>query len=267
MPFNYAGAAPSRSYRPSARPGRLQTVLDRDSPRGMYAWVSLTNGQLGFVRPRTPDDLWHPKYSQKAGYMLRQVGMAGVIFWPSPKQRDFPFEDVFMEQATAFMQGFHDNQDVLIDPEIKMGPQDVIRSLASSATFGVTIKPSQSAEYMWQHYDGTAWQDIQGATSANYTIPSAGAQHVGHYRVRVTGGNPTWIQYSKAAELSITGWPLLTQQPWSRSICNGGIAFFSVKADVTDPDLSMGQERFSAVQRRPCLRCYHEHSDNHGCRR
>lgn len=51
---------------------------------------------------------------------------------------------------------------------------------------GVTFTASDahaSATYKWQKQNGSAWEDISGATAATYTITTVEASHAGKYRV------------------------------------------------------------------------------------
>jgi hypothetical protein len=80
-----------------------------------------------------------------------------------------------------------------------MQPQSKLVSVGQSATFSVSAAGSPTLSYQWMRNDS----DIQGATDASYTIPSAAlADNGAVYRVRIT--NPDGQATSDPATLSVT---------------------------------------------------------------
>ena len=102
----------------------------------------------------------------------------------------------------------------------------------------ITANPGQSAYfntvavgtfYQWQ-FNGN---NIAGATTSSYTIPSAGATNAGNYACAITGTNGT-ITTSNAI-LSVNGPPIITTQPSSLTVTQTQSATFSVTAAGTGP--------------------------------
>ncbi|MBQ6978998.1 MAG: Ig-like domain-containing protein [Paludibacteraceae bacterium] len=58
----------------------------------------------------------------------------------------------------------------------------------STLTITATGYESDPSSIQWQKKNGDIWEDIDGATSATYTVASAAAANAGTYRVQVTKG-------------------------------------------------------------------------------
>lgn len=77
----------------------LQQKLAGGNFTGSYVWINL------LARSGTwTDENWDPRITQKAGYLLREEGVAGVIVYPSPMHRGGP--SVFLPHAQALVNGF-----------------------------------------------------------------------------------------------------------------------------------------------------------------
>jgi hypothetical protein len=77
-------------------------------------------------------------------------------------------------------------------PVITAQPQNRTVCAGQSATFSVTANTAPSANgplsYQWQLWDGSAWNNVSGATASSYTVSNATlSQNTNSYRVRVTG--------------------------------------------------------------------------------
>lgn len=51
---------------------------------------------------------WDPRITQKAGFMLRQKEVYGLLDWPGPKKFDGTY-DYYLSQVESFMRGFNGN--------------------------------------------------------------------------------------------------------------------------------------------------------------
>jgi len=74
-------------------------------------------------------------------------------------------------------------------PTINTQPATTFFCVGSNASFTVLATANGGPiAYQWQQWDGSAWVDIAGATSATYTIPNITfANNTGTYRCRLTG--------------------------------------------------------------------------------
>ncbi len=86
-------------------------------------------------------------------------------------------------------------------PLIKESPKSVTVAAGASATFTVTAIGTQPVTYQWQR----SGKDIPGATSASYTVASAGAANFGTYSVTVRNFEGSIV--SSGAILTVTGLP------------------------------------------------------------
>ena len=108
-------------------------------------------------------------------------------------------------------------------PVITTQPAAVTVCSGSQASFTV-VATGTGLSYQWRK-DGT---DINGATSATYTIAAATAANAGSYTVRVTSG--TCSVTSNAAVLTITPVTAITTQPQAVTTCLQQNATFTVVA-------------------------------------
>jgi hypothetical protein len=114
-------------------------------------------------------------------------------------------------------------------PQIIVQPRDTAVLIGGTATFFVVVVSATSVTYRWEK-DG---EQIRGAQGTSYTIGSAIAQDAGNYRVIVT--NQYGRDTSNAAILVVGTLPVITQQPSSASVEEGGVIGFSVVAGGTAP--------------------------------
>ncbi|MBL7998849.1 MAG: immunoglobulin domain-containing protein, partial [Candidatus Kapabacteria bacterium] len=81
--------------------------------------------------------------------------------------------------------------------------------------------------YRWQKFDGSAFQDIAGATTPSYSIASLVLADAGTYRVVITGPCSAPLN-SNQAVLNIQQNVAITTNPQNQSGCTGSSASFSV---------------------------------------
>ena len=84
--------------------------------------------------------------------------------------------------------------------------------------------------YQWQKSTdgGSTWNNISGAISATYTIPSTQVPDAGLYRCIVSGQCGT--ANSNTAQLTVNAAPAITSQPAGATLCAGANVTFSVSA-------------------------------------
>ena len=95
----------------------------------------------------------------------------------------------------------------VVQNPVMTGPESKTSLAGTSASFTVTVSaPSTGLSYQWQKYDGASWNDITGATDANYNISSVTAGDAGRYRcvVKNTVGTTTATATSGEATLTVT---------------------------------------------------------------
>ena len=142
---------------------------------------------------------------------------------------------------------------VCVTPVITDQPQSVSVEANQQAEFSVTLREQylNVLEYQWQIStdNGQSWVNIDGAngglSSANwtytvsYTIPAAAAEHDGcWYRCEVKNTNgkagtdlvSSDSVYSEPAKLTVTGLPVITEQPQDAAVTYGADASFRVEA-------------------------------------
>jgi len=113
------------------------------------------------------------------------------------------------------------------------GPTSQTVCYGSPATFSATLTPADTGQYnyQWQSSSnsGSTWNNIAGATSSSYTVPSATYVTPSmQYRVRVAlkTQNTCWKD-SNPATLTVNPTISLTG-PSPTTVCDGGTASFSV---------------------------------------
>jgi len=112
---------------------------------------------------------------------------------------------------------------VISKPIITTQPQSQTVTEGSSVTFNVT---SSGADLQYQWYkDGKA---INGATEENYTISTVRTDDAGNYTVTVS--NSVGSVTSDTAILTVVILPVITNQPRSQTVNEGGFVTFSVTA-------------------------------------
>lgn len=91
-------------------------------------------------------------------------------------------------------------------PAITSQPADQTVVEGQTATFSVTASGTAPLSYQWQRWDGAAWADIGGATSASYTTPATTLADDGaQFRVQVS--NTAGSVDSNAATLTVQATP------------------------------------------------------------
>lgn len=98
-----------------------------------------------------------------------------------------------------------------------------------SVTFTVSAAGTAPLTYQWRK-NGS---NIPGATSSSYTINPVASAHAGNYDCVIT--NACGSDTSNTATLTVNTAPMITDDPDSQAICEGGSAAFSVAATSTSP--------------------------------
>ena len=116
---------------------------------------------------------------------------------------------------------------VVVAPAITTHPVSQSVNVGASVTFSVTATGT-SLTYQWKK-DGN---NISGATSSSYNIPSAASGNAGSYTVTVA--NSAGTVTSNAATLAVTiPAPTITTHPASLTVNEGSAATFTVAANGT----------------------------------
>ncbi|MEP7372781.1 MAG: PQQ-dependent sugar dehydrogenase [Chitinophagaceae bacterium] len=118
---------------------------------------------------------------------------------------------------------------VTTSPVITNQPQNITTTAGNAATFSVTASGTEPLSYQWTK-DGS---DINGATSAAYSIASVTVASAGIYSVVVSNSNGRVT--SNNATLTVTSLPVITTQPQSITVVPGNNATFGVTASGTAP--------------------------------
>ena len=107
-------------------------------------------------------------------------------------------------------------------------PQPLTVCAGLPAQFSVTAAGSNLA-YKWRRN----LIDITGATGATYNIPAVSSANAGSYSCIITGACGTAVT-SNAAILTVEDLPNITQNPQTKTVCEGTPAMFSVTATGTE---------------------------------
>lgn len=91
-------------------------------------------------------------------------------------------------------------------PNITQQPQDVAVNLSGTASFSL-VAAGPGLTYQWQKDSGVGMANIDGATSATFSIPSTVANDAASYRCRV--GNTLGIISSDTVTLTVVSPPVL----------------------------------------------------------
>ena len=120
---------------------------------------------------------------------------------------------------------------ITVQPPLTITTQPVAQMVCDGtpATFNVNATGGGTLTYQWKK-NGT---DINGATSASYTIPAVTAADVANYEVTITSscGSVTSTQVG----LTMLSLVSITTQPVAVTECNGNSASFSVVAIGAGP--------------------------------
>lgn len=116
-------------------------------------------------------------------------------------------------------------------PTITGQPASAIVCVGTLVNYIVTATGAPLT-YQWQISidGGTSFNDIIGATSANYSFTATAVQNGYQYRCIVTGTCAPATATSNAATLTITAAPNIVLPPANATICAGGNTGFSVTA-------------------------------------
>ena len=127
-------------------------------------------------------------------------------------------------------------------PSITAQPASLTVDAGGGATFSVAATGSSPLAYQWYFNsirslspgDTSSNDDLgaplAGATSANYTLPSAARANAGWYTVTVTNG--AGIVFSSAATLTVNYAPIITGQPADVTVSQGLPAVLTVTAEA-----------------------------------
>ncbi|MFM8472730.1 MAG: hypothetical protein ACKOBV_04290, partial [Candidatus Kapaibacterium sp.] len=99
------------------------------------------------------------------------------------------------------------------------------------------------ASYQWQKFDGSAWQNIAGATTNSYTINNLTLTDAGAYRMQLSGPcSPTTV--TNQAALAVQQNVLVSQQPQPQTVCVGGGITFTAATVGTVVSYQWQQDQF-----------------------
>jgi hypothetical protein len=110
-------------------------------------------------------------------------------------------------------------------PSFTTQPAGLVRLVGESATFSVVVAGAVSPTYQW--FKGAS--QIQGATSAAYTLNSLSLSDAGEYRVSVRSANGTTAD-SEFANLEVRQAPAISQDPATQSANPAQTVTFTVVA-------------------------------------
>jgi ELWxxDGT repeat protein len=113
----------------------------------------------------------------------------------------------------------------VLPPTIAMAPISLAVPPGAGATLAVAVTGTAPFAYQWLRNG----EPVAGATSAMLHFPAASALDAGQYTVVIT--NAAGAATSSAAQLIVTGAPLITAQPLNVSAVTGATATFSVSAN------------------------------------
>lgn len=114
-------------------------------------------------------------------------------------------------------------KDAITPPSITQQPTN--QTVNEGGTLTLSVVASNATGYQWKK-DG---EDIPSATSATYTKPSVAPSDAGSYTCVVSGDGGTSVT-SDAATVTVNALPVITQQPSSQTINEGGNISLSVTA-------------------------------------
>ena len=114
-------------------------------------------------------------------------------------------------------------KDAIKPPSITQQPTN--QTVNEGGTLTLSIVASNATGYQWKK-DG---EDISSATSATYTKPSVAPSDAGSYTCVVSGEGGTSVT-SDAATVTVNALPVITKQPSSQTINEGGNINLAVTA-------------------------------------
>lgn len=115
------------------------------------------------------------------------------------------------------------------EPKIVGQPSNVTVEEGSPASFTSTASNTPTVQWELSTDSGSTWTPIAGATSTTYTIAATVTAESGH-ELRAVFTNAEGSATSKAATLTVTRKPFVTQQPVDASAHQGGEASFEAHA-------------------------------------
>ena len=216
-----------------------------------YQWLM----RYGPQTPDSDDECWNDiSPTENATYTVEVT--EEMDFWSVFCKLTLTYPD---NQTVVIAKRLAYNLQVVVCPEIAVSPQDTEVEAGNTATFSVTAalpdgKRAYTIRYQWQvSKDGIDWENIDGASgnmaeewknssysyAASYIIPAAAAEHDGcWYRCEVKNTNgkagadlvSSDSVYSEPAKLTVTGLPVITEQPQDAAVTYGADASFRVEA-------------------------------------
>ncbi|HEY9171868.1 MAG TPA: immunoglobulin domain-containing protein [Verrucomicrobiae bacterium] len=114
-------------------------------------------------------------------------------------------------------------------PAITLQPQDQTVTVGQSASFSVTATGTEPLAYQWRRNGAV----LPGATASSFTKPDVQLSDAGSYSVVVS--NAAGSVTSSNALLTVNQPPVITTQPQSVTVNQGGNATFTVAATGTEP--------------------------------
>jgi alpha-tubulin suppressor-like RCC1 family protein len=114
-------------------------------------------------------------------------------------------------------------------PKIALQPSSVTVEEGSPASFSSSASNQPTVQWEVSLDSGATWNPIEGATTTTYTIAATALSESGH-QVRAVFTNSGGAATSKAATLTVTKKPAITQQPVDANAREGHEATFEAQA-------------------------------------
>lgn len=125
---------------------------------------------------------------------------------------------------------FSNSAQLSVSGPAKVTVQPVNTSLYSGQSGSLVIATSgdQPITYQWQKWNGSAWQNVSGASSAALNFASVTSSHAGRYRCQVS--NAVAKDTSAEASVTVLQGVSITTAPASKTVISGASVSFSLVA-------------------------------------
>lgn len=191
--------------------GSVASYQWQESSNGGSSWTNLSN--TGIYAGTTSSNLFMSSFpASKSGYQYRALinYTCGQI--------------IAKNKATVTVRNA---------PTITASPMAATVCEGSAASFSVQASGNSTLSYRWQKSltggVGT-YEDIVGATSTTYSIPSASLAAGGYYRVIVNGGCASAEAASVGVLLTVNAKTIISTHPAAIAVCPGSNASMTVTA-------------------------------------
>ncbi len=115
-------------------------------------------------------------------------------------------------------------------PTITAQPQSVTKTVGYTAKFTVKASGATAYQWYWRKDSSASWtkSTLSGNAGATLSVEAKTSRNGYQYRCKVS--NSSGAVYTKAATLTVTAKPVITEQPASAALTAGETAKFTVKA-------------------------------------